>query len=144
MPYFPTYEEMQDALESARLKMWHEHGKAVEFGGPEFTLYVMEGLGQMEAPKILDEPQEVDTGDLGRTDEEDHRPSGAEAAASEGAADGKTTVIRSFGVESSVGAVPGDAAEGHEFVSNRNGKKCLDCGEGPDADIHQVVADGAE
>lgn len=103
MPYFPTYQEMQDALESARLRMWHTHGKVVEFGGPEFTLYVMEGLAKMEAPKILDEPigegadPEVEgaprttvtvTKHFGvEADTRDTQVDGGSAATSEGAAD---------------------------------------------------------
>lgn len=48
MPYFPTYQETQDAVEHARLKMWHEHGKQIDLGGPEFIMYVMEGLAKGE------------------------------------------------------------------------------------------------
>lgn len=133
MPYFPTYDEMQEALESARLKMWHEHGKQVDFGGPEFTLYAMEGLGKMEAPKILDEPQ----GDQ-------------EAAPSEGEADvpTKVTVTKSFGVEGDVrgvAEVDGDEAEQdvqdpapHAFKSDRSGKRCIDCREPREHALHST------
>ena len=134
MPYFPTYQEMQDALEHARLKMWHTHGKVVDFGGPEFVLYALEGLGEMEAPKILDEPIEEE-------------PT-------------KVTVTKSFGVEAdtqgSGGDLPEDAGESadvdldreagveearsdgtHEWKSDRGGKNCLECGEPRDHEYHQ-------
>lgn len=93
MPYYPTYEEMLDALEDARLKMWHKHGKVVEYGGPEFTLYVMEGLAKMEAPEILDEPTGEDVGET---------PDGIEDPTSEGTADVKSTVTKSFGSDAAV------------------------------------------
>ena len=141
MPYFPTYEEMQEALESARLKMWHEHGKVVDYGGPEFTLYVMEGLGKMEAPKILDEPREEDV--------EPAVAEGAEEDVVQVRDDGGSapdpvsvpavvTVTKSFGVEGDVRGVVGEgegdidvvaegAASSHPFRSDRSGKRCLDC-----------------
>lgn len=136
MPYFPTYQEMQDALEHARLKMWHTHGKVVDFGGPEFVLYALEGLGEMEAPQILDEPIE-------------------EAPASEGPADEptKVTVTKSFGIEADTreGAedveedaddggtvlVPEEGVDSHEFRSDRGGRNCLECGEPEDHVFHQ-------
>lgn len=127
MPYFPTYEEMLDALESARLKMWHEHGKVVDYGGPEFTLYVMEGLGKMEAPKILDEP-------LGEDVEPTVAEGAEEAAPSEGAADEptKVTVTKSFDAGGDVRGVVEegegeDSTDRHVFKSDRSGKRCLDC-----------------
>jgi hypothetical protein len=127
MPYFPTYQEMEDALDHARLKMWHTHGKVVDFGGPEFTLYVMEGLGKMEAPKILDEPIETDVvqlrEELGSTPDPVPVP--------------KVTVTKSFGIEASTREGAADESV-HAFVSNRNGKKCLECGEPPKHDNHKI------
>lgn len=131
MPYFPTYQEMQDALEHARLKMWHTHGKVVDFGGPEFVLYALEGLGEMEAPKILDEPIEEE-------------PT-------------KVTVTKSFGIEADTrGSGEGDGGDAgnapaedvdapdevddgdtHEWKSDRGGVNCLVCGEPEDHVYHQ-------
>jgi len=144
MPYFPTYAEILDALDSARLTMWHEHGKTVDFGGPEFTLYVMEGLGKMEAPKILDEP--IDQGP-------EEGVEGGEVEASDGAADEpvKVTVTKSFGIDSDVrGVVEVSDEQGerdlldpdkHPFRSDRSGKRCLDCRKSRDAHADEL-ADG--
>lgn len=163
MPYFPTYQEMQDALEHARLKMWHTHGKVVDFGGPEFVLYALEGLGEMEAPKILDEPLSGEA------------PQGSIDQGMEGVGEPtKVTVTKSFGIDADTRGDQGDgedavgdgavdpaeevdggdthefrdatASEGpkdasfalaHEFKSDRGGKNCLECGEPEDHVFHQ-------
>ena len=146
MPYFPTYEEMQEALESARLKMWHEHGKTVDFGGPEFVLYAMEGLGKMEAPKILDEPidqgtgEGVQGGDVEPTKVTVTKSFGVEAATSEGPKD--EPEAEAVDDDGPVQAPEGDVGEGtHAFRSDRSGKRCIDCRK-PRDEHHTELADG--
>jgi hypothetical protein len=131
MPYFPNYEETQEAIEHARLKMWHEHGKKVELGGPEFTLYLMEGLGKVDVKVDVAPPEKVTvtktmTASVDALVEEEKDDDSEDE---EGVGTGDVVQVRE---------VEGSASDSmHDFRVNRGGVNCITCGK-PERDNDHI------